>query len=153
MQKGLIENWNSVVGANDTVYILGDCHHGRGSAELAIKGLIQCNGKKHLIKGNHDSAEFLHLAHQMNIFESVQDYKEIKHNKTRFILFHYPMRSWRGSGGGSIQCYGHTHGTMEGIGRSLDVGIDAQDYKPVSIEEVYQRMMKIDEKVYQHGDK
>ena len=46
MDKILIENWNSVVGENDTVYHLGDF----GNYEI----IKQLNGSINLIKGNYD---------------------------------------------------------------------------------------------------
>lgn len=52
MERILIENWNSVVGPQDTVYVLGDVFFcGKQRAEDIIKKL---NGYKILVKGNHD---------------------------------------------------------------------------------------------------
>lgn len=52
MTEGLINNWNSVVTANDLVYILGDFSFmGKRKTEEVLKRL---RGKKILIKGNHD---------------------------------------------------------------------------------------------------
>lgn len=152
MHAGLIQNWNSVVGPNDEVWIVGDCHCGRNSAERAILGLQACNGKKHLVRGNHDREDFLSRARGVALFESIQDYKELKYNNTKICLFHFPMRTWNGSHHGSIHCYGHTHGDLDGVGRSMDVGVDAVGYKPISIQEVYDHMMKIEIKVSHHED-
>lgn len=150
MNRGLVENWNSVVKPQDEVWILGDCHCGRKSDKVALTWLPKCNGKKHLVKGNHDRPEFLEQAEAYGIFKSIQDYAELKYNKTKFVLLHYPMRAWNGSHRGSIHLYGHTHGTREGVGRSMDVGVDAVGYKPISIDEVYERMMKIEVKILHH---
>ena len=53
MNRVLIDNYNTAVCQDDTVYILGDlCYRMRvGDANDIISGL---NGKKYLIKGNHD---------------------------------------------------------------------------------------------------
>lgn len=52
MDKTMIDNWNDVVGKDDTVYILGDfCWN---TEERWIEILDQLNGKKVLIRGNHD---------------------------------------------------------------------------------------------------
>lgn len=54
MTETLIKNWNSVVGKNDIVYVVGDfalC----GKAKIIEIG-NQLNGRKRLILGNHDQA-------------------------------------------------------------------------------------------------
>jgi calcineurin-like phosphoesterase family protein len=53
MHIGLINNWNSVVSANDEVFILGDFSF-RGVTRTNLI-LSQLNGRKILIQGNHDS--------------------------------------------------------------------------------------------------
>ena len=53
MNEKLIENWNSRVKANDEIYILGDFLY-RGSGIEANNILAKLNGRKYLIKGNHD---------------------------------------------------------------------------------------------------
>lgn len=53
MNEQMIENWNRVVGAEDTVYHLGDFACGMDAGEItAILGRL--NGHKILIAGNHD---------------------------------------------------------------------------------------------------
>lgn len=52
MNKGLISYWNDTVGADDDVYVLGD--FGCDTKENLGKILSQLNGRKYLIKGNHD---------------------------------------------------------------------------------------------------
>ena len=51
MDAVLIFEWNSVVTAVDTVYVLGDF----GATDYEAEILKQLNGRKLLIKGNHDS--------------------------------------------------------------------------------------------------
>ena len=56
MDRVLLQNYNSIVRKEDTVYILGDiCHH--MSIEDADALIKKLNGKKYLIKGNHDRKE------------------------------------------------------------------------------------------------
>ena len=50
MDRALIQNWNSVVDCDDIVYVLGD--FGASGCESEI--LSELNGKKILVKGNHD---------------------------------------------------------------------------------------------------
>jgi calcineurin-like phosphoesterase family protein len=50
MDEALIRNWNNVVSPDDKVYLLGDIAIGRSG----IRHLHRCNGRKVLIRGNHD---------------------------------------------------------------------------------------------------
>ena len=51
MDCRLIDRWNKVVGQEDTVYLLGDF----GADGYESKILAELNGKKILVKGNHDT--------------------------------------------------------------------------------------------------
>lgn len=48
-----VENWNKVVAEDDEVYVLGDVIHSDLTPQFE-KALKDLNGKKYLIKGNHD---------------------------------------------------------------------------------------------------
>ena len=53
MNKVLIRNWNSYITELDEIYILGDfLFKGTGGQANAILNTL--NGKKYLIRGNHD---------------------------------------------------------------------------------------------------
>lgn len=64
-------------------------------------------------------------------------------NGVYFALMHYPLLSWPKKNSGSIQLHGHIHAReecnlqnkMDGI-RRYDVGMDANDYCPVSVKEI-----------------
>lgn len=110
MDKTLIENWNSVVNKEDTVYILGDfCWL---TEDEWVKILKQLNGNKVLIRGNHD---LKNMSQQLrNMFQDVKDYKEVKDNGKRVLLSHYPMPFYRGAYNSDIiHLYGHIHTTIE----------------------------------------
>lgn len=94
MDKTLIKNWNNKVKDNDEIYILGDFTL-KKDEEYILNILNQLNGKKYLIKGNHDywvKKEIL-----SSEFEWIKDYYELKYNKEKFILCHYPFIDWNGS--------------------------------------------------------
>ena len=136
MNRTLIHNYNSVVRKNDKVYILGDlCNHlSAGQANEMISGL---NGKKVLIRGNHDKN------YNSELFEKITDFMTASLNGRYFVLMHYPLMSWPKMHRGSIHLHGHSHGKKdynlrnrdEGIMR-FDAGVDANDYYPVSIEQI-----------------
>ena len=53
MDEALIANWNARVGADDSVYIVGDFSYNGGEAPTQY--LSRLNGHLHLIRGNHDT--------------------------------------------------------------------------------------------------
>lgn len=56
-------------------------------------------------------------------------------------MCHYPIASWNGKYHNSFHLHGHTHGTLQQEGKSLDVGIDnREDFMPWTWEEIYDFM-------------
>ena len=54
MDQTLINNWNKTVKNDDEVYILGDLSN-ENVVIYNLKNIVeQLNGKKYLVKGNHD---------------------------------------------------------------------------------------------------
>lgn len=134
MNDRIIQNYNSIVHKNDLVYILGDVTY-KISVEESNKLIQRLKGRKVLIHGNHD------LKYDSHLFEDILDYKEFNQEKIKYVLMHYPLLEWNGSyKGRSIHLHGHIHAQYgynlknrhDGILR-YDVGVDANDYFPVSI--------------------
>lgn len=133
MNEILIENWNKVVSKKDIIYHLGDFAFKSQIHE--IEGILnRLNGNKILIKGNHDSR----IICNSKKWSEVYDYKEIKIDKQKIVLFHYPLREWNGSWKGSFHLYGHCHNNLPDDPKlkSFDVGVDGHNFKPISFEEV-----------------
>ena len=93
------------------------------------------NGQIHLIAGNHDDET---IAQHASLFASVSHIREIHEGGHRIVLCHYPMREWHGSWNRSRHLFGHVHGRLdhEPHGYSLDVGADAHDFRPWSLDEI-----------------
>lgn len=108
----IIENWNNVVGIDDTVYILGDISWHNSTKTIEI--LKQLNGSKVLIKGNHDH-KLLKNPKLRDQFVEIMDYKEIiDDNGNGLVLCHYPIIAFRNHYyGGWWHFYGHVHSTWE----------------------------------------
>ena len=66
MNQILIQNYNAVVHKNDTVYILGDISH-HLPMDRANELISRLNGKKILIKGNHDKNDYEFTADKENM--------------------------------------------------------------------------------------
>jgi len=136
MNRTLIMNYNAVVHKDDTVYILGDIAH-RTRVEEVNALIAKLNGKKYLLRGNHDKA------YDPALFEEIRDFMTISYAGRYIALMHYPMLSWPRSHYGSIMLHGHMHNDesynlenqKNGILR-YDVWVDANGYYPVSVEQI-----------------
>lgn len=132
MDIALIELWNQTVQKDDIVWYLGDFSYYKDP--IIIDTLLeQLNGHKHLIVGNHDNK----TVRNSKRWESVQSYHELRDTK-HIVLFHYPISDWNGRFRNSWHLYGHTHNRFHPpLGeKSMDVGVDANQYKPISLDEV-----------------
>ncbi|MBO4991865.1 MAG: metallophosphoesterase family protein [Firmicutes bacterium] len=152
MDQHLISYWNRRISADDTVYILGDLMFFCKDPQWYLERL---NGRKHLIRGNHDSAWFHTMAKRRakgvegareasDFFQSVQDLLELKLDGTRLVLCHYPMMSWNHLEAGSYLLFGHIHNSVHapywpllwGMDHALNVGVDIKDFRPVTFDEL-----------------
>lgn len=79
MNRTLIQNWNQFVKKNDFIYILGDLTM-KLSLDEANQMISKLNGRKILVRGNHDKK------YDECLFEEVCDYKELKYQK-KFFCF------------------------------------------------------------------
>lgn len=140
MNSVLIKKWNDKINFDDDIYILGDFT--MKGPEMATDILYKLKGKKHLIKGNHDY--FVEKkAFDKSLFVSVKDYEEIKYKNIEFVLCHYPFLEWNGYYRGAISLHGHQHNqrkyNLENLKKGIlryDVGVDANNMEPVSVEEI-----------------
>lgn len=137
----IIDRINSVVGKKDQLYILGDVS--MGDKMKTEKLLDKIHGNKSLILGNHDN----NIAHSTR-FGEITQLKDFNFNSESFpnihlVLFHYPIASWNRRIHGSAHLYGHCHGRFQNAGLSFDVGLDANDYFPLNLVEVCDKMTKI----------
>ncbi len=132
MDQLMIARWNAVVGADDEVWHLGDVARRPGDVPAL---LTQLSGTKHLIRGNNDPDVTLSASG----WASVQDYRELEEDGCRLVLCHYPFRSWNAQGRGAINLHGHSHGRLKPMLRQYDVGVDARDFAPVTLQQLIAR--------------
>ena len=155
MDQVLIDNWNTMVHPNDTVYHLGDfCF---GEPEEANFYIRQLNGHVHFLwlPWHHDRhwqptsmpvmAPYYSRSGHPIIFDppmhvlKFPEYGDGRHAKT-LVLSHYPVSRWDCSHYGSWHLYGHCHGLFENGGLSFDCGVDCNEFRPISLDEVAERM-------------
>lgn len=164
MNEHMIRVWNNIVGPEDIMFCLGDfAFRPKNESHITYDELgARLNGTKHLIIGNHDierndkgdDGTAKVVDHWM--WESVQNYLELRFGKSRFVLCHYPIEQWRNAHKGWYHLHGHCHGTLKrNIPHRMDAGVDCwPDFAPVSLETI-REMMDKENFVPQdhHGDK
>ncbi|AUS02834.1 metallo-dependent phosphatase-like protein [Vibrio phage 2.275.O._10N.286.54.E11] len=157
MNTALSHQWNQTVGENDTVYILGDwCFYGPNNVQKVADHMNSLNGMKKFVFGNHDHKGMIRKLVKDGLvpkLEILGDRAEIKSfdskgNKYDITLCHYAHRTWNKSHYGSMMLYGHSHGTLPGLGRSMDVGVDVKhrlygDWAPFSIDQIIDQIGNI----------
>jgi calcineurin-like phosphoesterase family protein len=131
MDASMVDRWNAIVGAEDEVWHLGDFALGMPEAAMA-ELLVRLHGRKHLITGNNDPAATTSLAG----WSSVQPYAEIEVDGFGIVLCHYAFRTWRNMGRGWMNLHGHSHGRLKPLPRQTDVGVDAWDFRPVTLDHI-----------------
>ena len=110
MHRAIVDNWNSRVKTDDTVYILGDFIWAKENEWIYYVEPLA--GMKVLIRGNHDPREF--SAATKRLFQDITNLKEIKDNSRHVVMCHYPIPFFRaGFAPTSFMLYGHVHQTKE----------------------------------------
>lgn len=149
MNEVLIKNWNNTVGPNDIIYHLGDFCFGGSSAWHSIAGRL--NGRIHLIVGNHDEKN-LRQSYE-NLFEEITPQARLSIEGYNIYLNHYPFMCYPGYKPYTIQLFGHIHSShskFDGLDSVIakeslqpsqyDVGVDWNDYAPVSWSKVLEKI-------------
>lgn len=149
MDRGLIERWNSVVPEDGIVVHCGDFTliHKESLREYE-KLASKLNGKILLVRGNHDRVPVIIEPELESKFIAIVDVAMIHLDGIKILASHYPMLAYPAN----YQVFGHIHTLADGQCHGLDedvpcrlrnnqydVGVDQNDYTPVS----YKQLMKI----------
>lgn len=126
MDEAIVAGWNAVVGPQDEVWHLGDV--ARRAED--VPALARLDGAKHLVRGNNDS----HATGEAPGWATVQDYAEPTVDGILLVLCHYRFRSWNGQHRRSVNLHGHSHGRLKPIPRQYDVGVNARDFRLVTLQ-------------------
>lgn len=152
MNRAIIENWNSIIGKDDEVYVLGDLM--LKNDEEGINCLKSLKGKIHIIQGNHDSANRIEKYKECPNVVEVCAAKFFNYNGQSFFLSHFPTlsSSWEQNKQFEhryINLCGHTH--TEDKFSDMDKGIiyhvemDAHNCMPVSIDTILEDIYRFKE--------
>lgn len=162
MHRVLVNNFNACVPKNGVTYFLGDV--GLCKGELLAKIINKLNGTKILVLGNHDKGmnamyklgfdmvmngamiiiakEFVTMTHC--------PLKGVRRERTDLMEKGDPEENWHGEKKyhkytipdfGQFHLHGHIHSPNGGKstktqGRQFDVGLPANQYRPVSFSEI-----------------
>ena len=152
MNEELIRRWNETVPEEGVVFHLGDFAF--GGAKEWNEVMFRLNGKIYLILGNHDMKQMKQGF--MQRFEHVTQQMTIRVGGQSIILNHNPFLTYGGCSRNTWQLFGHLHsGPLSDQGKDLtrlqvlfprqyDVGVDNNDYRPVSFLQV---KTKIEEQI------
>ena len=148
MNEALIDNWNKVVGKDDRVYHCGDVVIARRYLDLVLPRL---NGRKVLIKGNHD---IFKLGDYLPHFDDIRG----SHKLDNFIISHIPIHPESLARWCSGNIHGHTHNNLvmkDGYDedrnfcansvvdeRYINVCVENINYTPIDFEEIREKYGK-----------
>ena len=144
MNVALVENWNREISPDDTVYHLGDFT--LGDSHHFTKWASQLNGNIKILPGSHDNLWLKHFVpdDRVQVLAPLVSLEipEIRNGPYPqvLVLCHYSMQVWDRSHYGAWHLFGHSHGSLKGIGKSFDVGVDCTEFAPLSLEQVAAKM-------------
>lgn len=149
MDEVLIKNWNSVVGYYDLVFNLGDFAFAPNWRWAELLGRL--NGIHTLILGNHDISRWPGDS-IMDLFYRVEQQMILKIDGRSVYLNHYPFLCYAGTYSNpeyaTINLHGHVHTNQSyNVGKDYerlsirfpyqyDVGVDNNNYTPISWEQI-----------------
>lgn len=152
MDITIINNWNKIVNPDDEVYILGDFALIKAENDkLKFNRLCfltnSLNGNKHLLFGNHDyflDDDYINAGFK-DVYHGIL---EINLSYHYWVMCHYQMVSWNNSSKGAYHLFGHEHWRQQyspnhqfykdmlWSERKFNVCMDANNYKPVNINDL-----------------
>ena len=112
-----------------------------GDEPFRSQGTLECSegpiGDCKVVTERDNQGESEHVVRQTEIgWQSVQPCPEMTVDGTRLVLCHYPFRTWRDMGRGSVNLHGHSHGRLKPLRCQFDVDVDVWDVRPVPLEQV-----------------
>lgn len=140
MDKQLIDLWNSTVGKDDLVYILGDFTLSRRID--VIKNLVSSlNGRKILIIGNHDTRkpkDYIECGFEVATRKPIMVEPGV-------ILMHEPFNDANLIAPNYVYFFGHVHMNktlMDEYPNCMCVSVERINYRPIDLDEYIRKLRK-----------
>lgn len=143
MDATIIDNHNKVVTDRDIVVHAGDFTLNCNIDVINKRYLEKLNGEHIFVRGSHD--------YWMN--KSDKHYHEIWEKKIEgqwVVVCHYAMRRWARSHYGAWNLHGHSHGELKPEGKQYDIGVDNNNFYPISFNDVAEIMETKTENTVNH---
>ena len=134
MDDLIFKNFRSCLKKGDTLFFLGDLTFDKMKAVEFFDMLESIGVVCTFIFGNHDHKRVRSVVKKRCF--NTSNMLDIEVEGIPMTLSHYAMRVWNKSHYGAWNLFGHSHGTLESIGKQLDVGVDSNGFKPISFEQV-----------------
>ena len=132
MDEAILEAFDNTVSKDDLVFFLGDIAFGEDLARQTLISMLK-KTEVHFIVGNHDK-DYLKTINSLT--GSVNSLLDISIDGQPITLCHYAMRIWHKSHFDSWQLFGHSHGRLHPVGKQWDVGVDNNNFMPISYEKL-----------------
>lgn len=155
MNEAIINRWNSMIGPDDTVYVLGDVM--LGDNDKGLECLKRLKGTIHIILGNHDTATRVELYKSLPNVAEVVYATIIKYKKASFYLSHYPTVTANPAAIESgawytnlFNLHGHTHQKTNFTNNNLlmyHVGVDSHACFPVLLDDIIEEIKDFKQKI------
>jgi calcineurin-like phosphoesterase family protein len=141
MGETLIANHNAIVKPGQEFHDLGDFAY-KCPYDYALECWKRRNGRPHFTAGNHDALVKRIYRNHPDLFASYKEsgYRIIKVEDQHLFLNHYAQLEWWHALQGTWHLFGHTHANLIGLGKSMDVGVDNTNFKPVTFDEIKEFM-------------
>jgi len=166
----IVNHMNKLVKPDDVLICLGDWSFSGKDKIWEFRKRLNVE-EIHLILGNHDhhiegnkklpNCRFNRVYKEIedgnpdikydwvkaqDLFTSVNHVALFQIHGLKLFCSHYAHRVWNKSHKGRVHLYGHSHGTLPDLGKSMDVGIDSAykkfgEYRPFKFQEI-QRIMQ-----------
>ena len=140
MNKRLIELWNSTVGKDDLVYVLGDFTLSRRIN--VIKDIVaSLHGRKILIMGNHDTRkpkDYVECGFEVATRKPMMVEPGV-------ILMHEPFADASLIASNYIYFFGHVHANktlMDEHPNCMCVSVERIDYRPIDLDKCIRKLRK-----------
>ncbi|GAA0092978.1 metallophosphoesterase [Paraclostridium bifermentans] len=131
MDEIIINNWNSVVKENDTVYHLGDF------GDYSI--VSRLNGRINLIFGNYERNDNIDIQ-QLKKYGFNEVYKDSQIRRLNDLLLvnmsHEPSKAIKSNNEDMFNLFGHIHKLQMVRRYGLNVGMDCHNFYPIDVDEV-----------------
>ena len=129
--RTLVSNHNTIVSKDDTVYVVGDVCYQKAPEYLDRASLF--NGRKILIRGNHDRGitDEQFKKHFATVIPEGYGV-DLEVEGIKCYATHYPTKGKNDR----FNLVGHIHGAWKYQLNSLNIGVDVHNFRPVNLSKI-----------------